>query len=145
MTLWRKSVVSIFDKYDLVIPSNMKWHQDGLHGHRVCFISDKEERVVISFDEGVQESDVASYMATRVSAVSCQYCKNGKCIRQTRNAKGNTSYSFFLIALEDEEGKRHCLAGQIVVEKGYQWSDGVEPVLMELMEGISVRRMEDGN
>jgi len=31
------------------------------------------------------------------------------------------------------------------VEKGYVWSDGVEPVLMELLEGISVCRMEKGS
>ena len=66
MTLWRKSAVSIFEKYSLVIPPNMKWHQDGL-------------------------------------------------------------------------------PGQIVVEKGYMWSDGVEPVLMELLEGISVCSMEKGS
>jgi len=51
LTLRRKSAVSIFDKYSLVIPPNMKWHQDGPHGQIVYFISDKKERVVISFDE----------------------------------------------------------------------------------------------
>lgn len=142
MTLRRKSVVSIFDKYSLVIPPNMKCHQDGLPEQRVYFISDKKERVVISFDEGGQMTDIPPDAAMRAFDVSYQYCKDGKYIRQTRNAEGNITYSFFQIVLEDENGKRHCLSGQIVVEKGYVWLDGVEPVLMELMEGLSVCRME---
>ena len=145
MTLRRKSVVSVFDKYSLVIPPSMKWYQDGLPGQRVYFISDKKERVVISFDEGGQMTDIPPDAAMCAPAVSCQCCKDDKYIRQTRNAEGNTTYSFFQIILEDENGKRHCLSGQIVVEKGYVWSDGVEPVLMELLEGISVCRMEKGS
>jgi len=145
LTLWRKSAVSIFDKYSLVIPPNMKWHQDGPPGQKVYFISDKKERVVISFDECAQMSDMPPETAMRAFDVSYQYYKDGKYIRQTRNAEGNTTYSFFQIVLEDENGKRHCLSGQIVVEKCYVWSDGVEPVLMELLEGISVCRMEKGS
>ena len=145
MTLWQKSAVSVFDKYSLVIPPNLKWHQDGPPGQRVYFISDKKERVVISFDEGAQMSDMPPETAMRAPVVSCQCCKDGKYILQTRNAEGNTTYSFFRFVLEDENGKRHCLSGQIVVEKGYEWSDGVEPVLMELMEGISVCRMGKGS
>lgn len=145
MTQRRKSVVSIFDKYSLVIPPNMKCHQDGLPEQRVYFISDKKERVVISFDKGGQMTDIPLDAAMHASTVSYQYCKDGKYIRQTRNAEGNTTYSFFRIVLEDENGKQHCLSGQIVVEKGYVWLDGVEPVLMELMEGISVCKMEKGS
>ena len=144
MTLWRKSVVSVFDKYSLVIPPSMKWYQDGPPGQRVYFISDKKERVVISFDEGGQMTDIPPETAMCAPAVSCQCCKDGKYIRQTRNAE-NTTCSFFHIVLDDKDGKRHCLSGQIVVRKGYMWSDGVEPVLMELLEGISVCRMEKGS
>ena len=123
----------------------MKWHLDGLPDRRVFFITDKEEKVVISFDESVQMSDISSDTAIHVSIVSCQYCKDGKYIRQTRNAEGNTTYSFFHITLEDENCMRHCLVGQIVVEKGYTWSDGVESVMIELLEGISVHEMENGS
>lgn len=46
--------------------------------------------------------------------------------------------------LEDDDGKTLYLSGQIVVTEKYQWSDGVEPVLMKLLEGIAVCKTKGG-
>lgn len=144
MTLCRKPAVSFFDKYSLVIPPKLIWHQDGIPGQRVFFISDKKETVVVSFEEGMKPVDMTQDTDKSVPTVSYQCCKGGKYIHQKRNTAGNMAYSYFHIELEDEDGKQHCLAGQIVVDKGYQWTDGVEPILMELLEGIAVCKTKGG-
>ena len=117
MTLCQKPAVSFFDKYSLVIPPKLIWHQDGIPGQRVLFISDKKETVVVSFEEGMKPVDMTPDTDKSVPTVSYQCCK---------------------------DGKQHCLAGQIVVDKGYQWTDGVEPILMELLEGIAVCKTKGG-
>lgn len=132
------SVIDLFGKYSLAIPPKLIWHQDGIPGQRILFISDKKEAVVVSFEEGMKPMDMTMDTEKSVPTVSYQCCKDGKYIHQKRNTADNTAFSYFHIELEDEDGKQHCLAGQIVVDKGYQWTDGVEPLLMELLEGITI-------
>lgn len=40
--------------------------------------------------------------------------------------------------IPDETGELHILPGEMTAPCGYEWSDGVEPILLELLEGISV-------
>lgn len=144
MACVQRTAVNLFDQYRLLIPPKLKSHQDGIPGQRVFFISDKKETVVVSFEEGMKPVDMTPDTDKSVPTVSYQCCKGGKYIHQKRNTAGNMSYSYFHIELEDEDGKQHCLAGQIVVDKGYQWMDSVEPILMELLEGIAVCKTKGG-
>lgn len=138
MTLRPKSAISLFDKYSLVIPPKLKWHQNGIPGQRVLIISDKKETIVVSIEEGMKPMDMTPDTDKSVPTVSYQCCKDGKYIHQKRNTVVGITYSFFHMELEDEDGKQHCLAGQMVVNKDYQWSNGIEPILMELLENIVV-------
>jgi len=146
MTLKKKQTVRLFDAFRLDIPLRLNYHADGLPGRRVVFISDKKETFTVSFEEGLELMDVGFDTGKGEPAASVQSCKDGKFIRQCRvNPQRSTKtgrYAFFHIELEDGEGKVHRIPGQIVARAGYTWSDGVEPVLMELLEGISLIPME---
>ena len=144
MACVQSTAVNLFDQYRLLIPPKLKSHQDGPPGQRVLFITDKKESFTVSFEEGMQMRDMLAVSKESANAISHQCCKGGKYIHQKRNTAGNMAYSYFHIELEDEDGKQHCLAGQIVVDKGYQWTDGVEPILMELLEGIAVCKTKGG-
>ena len=130
--------IRLFDSFSLVIPPKLKYHTDGLFGHRVLFITDAKETFNVSFEEGMQMRDMLSLSNDSANAVSHQCCKGGKYIHQRRSNSATERCAFFHIELEDDDGKTLYLYGQIVVTEKYQWSDGVEPVLMKLLEGIAV-------
>ena len=144
MACVQSTAVNLFDQYRLLIPPKLKSHQDGPPGHRVLFISDAKETFNVSFEEGMQMRDMLSASKESANAVSHQCCTDGKYIHQRRSNSATERCAFFHMELEDEDGKQHCLAGQIVVDKGYQWTDGVEPILMELLEGIAVCKTKGG-
>lgn len=143
MACVQSTAVNLFDQYRLLIPPKLKSHQDGPPGQRVLFITDKKESFTVSFEEGMKPVDMTPDTAGSVPTVSYQCCKGGKYIHQKRNTAGNMSYSYFHIELEDEDGKQHCLAGQIVVSPGYKWSDGMEPVLLELLSSIQLSKAKN--
>lgn len=51
--------------------------------------------------------------------------------------------AFFYMELEDSDGKLHYLPEQMVVNNGYPWADGIKPVLMQLLDGISLSEIAD--
>lgn len=81
--------------------------------------------------------------AADVPTVSYQCCQDGKCIHFKRNSSDRVTCAFFHIELEDSDGKFHSLPGQMVVNNGYPWSDGIEPVLMQLLDGLSLSELAD--
>ena len=142
LTLQPNREISLFDKYRLKIPQKLKWLEDGLSGKRVLFITDWKETFVVSFEEGGELMDMKPESAGEMPAISFQCCKDGKYIHQRRTdsqyCTNFGSYAFFHIELEDDDGKTLYLPGQITANPGYKWTDGVEPVLIKLLEGISV-------
>ena len=138
MACVQSMAVNLFDQYRLLIPPKLKSHQDGPPGQRVLFITDKKESFTVSFEEGMQMRDMLDVSKDSANAVSHQCCKDGKYIHQRRSNSATERCAFFHIELEDNDGKTLYLSGQIVVTDKYQWSDGVEPVLRELLDGIAV-------
>ena len=145
MLLKQKEVVNLFDRFSLVVPPKLKWHQDGIPGQRVLFVSDRKEIFVVSFEEGMQMRDMLppDQQETK-SSVSFQYCKDDKYIHLRRSGEKNDKFAFFHIELEDEDGSTLYLPGQMVVYCDYKWSDGVEPVLIDIMNGFSVCKTKGG-
>ena len=144
MTLQPNKTISLFDTYSLVIPPKLRYHTDGLPGNRVLFITDAKETFNVSFEEGMQMRDMLDVSKDSTNAVSHQCCKDGKYIHQRRSNSATERCAFFHIELEDDDGKTLYLSGQIVVTEKYQWSDGVEPVLMKLLDGIAVCKTKGG-
>ena len=141
MALQKNKAINVFDKYSLVIPPKLKFHEDGIPGKRVLFITDQEESFIITFEEGMKLMDMMPDDPMENPTIRFQYCKDGKYIHQRRidTFHGNgRSYSFFHMELEDEDGHTVYLPGQMMASEAYAWSDGIEPVLMELLERIAV-------
>lgn len=140
-------MVSLFDKFCLDIPPHLHCHEDGLPGKRVMFITDRNETFAVSFEEGMQMMDMNIGFCESKPAVSFQCCKYGKYIHQRRihpvQCSGSGCYAFFHIELEGDDGKTLYLPGQMTAKPNYVWSDGIEPVLMELLKGVTVFRAQE--
>jgi len=145
MILKQKEIVRLFDKFSLVVPPKLKWHQEGIPGQRILFISDRKETFSVSFEEGMQIRDMLppDQQETK-SSVSFQYCKDDKYIHLRRSGEKNDKFAFFHIELEDEDGSTLYLPGQMVVYCEHKWSDEVEPVLIDIMNGFSVCKTKGG-
>lgn len=125
--------LSLFDRFSLVIPTELKCHQDGSDGRRVLFLTNRTRSFVISFEEGMQLLDM---LPTQSNTLCFQCCKDGKYLHLRRDVTDN--HAFFHLELENAEGGTVYLPGQMTVSTGYQWSDGIEPILLELLEGITL-------
>ena len=136
------STVTLFDKYTLLIPQKLDWYQDGLPGQRILFISDQKKAFTVSFVENMKLMDMLPN-AEGVSTVSYQCCQDGKYIHFKRNSSGRITCAFFHMELEDSGGQLHYLPGQMLVNNGYPWSDGIEPVLMQILDGVSLSEIAD--
>ena len=137
--LFRKpKAINLFDKYTVTIPSNLKYHMDRHRDNRVLFISDCFDSFVVSFEEGMQ--NMISDDAEQDSKNFFEYSENGKHIKVQRvipkNLK-NGGYAFFSIEMDDN-GKKTELNGQMTAHGGYKWSDNIEPILIKLLDCISI-------
>jgi len=136
-------MVLLFDRFRLDIPPKLKYYEDGAPGKRVVFITDRSEKFIVTFEEGMRMMDMNPGSHDGKPAVSFQCFKFGKYIHQRRidSTKSNEAggYAFFHIEVEDANGETLYLPGQMTAKPGYVWSDGVEPVLMQLMEGVTLR------
>ena len=59
-------------------------------------------------------------------------------VKLPQNVTRIGNYAFFHMEMPDETGELHRLPGQMTAPCGYAWSDGVEPVLIDLMNGLTV-------
>ena len=137
-TMQPNKSISLFERFRLVIPPKLKCHADGHPGHRVLFIMNHRGNFMVSFEEGMPMRDMLANSKANAPTVSYQCCRDGKSIHQRRGDSPAQRCAFFHIELEDDEGTTVYLPGQIVVSEGYSWSDGVEPVLLELLDGITL-------
>lgn len=133
-----RKTVNLFDKYRLTIPHRLKYHQDGIPGHRVLFISDEQETFTVSFEEEMEMMDMLPDTVSNCSTVQHQCSKNGKYIHLKRNNGNLVVFTFFHMELADNKGGILYLPGQMVVNVDYTCADGIEPILMELLDGIEI-------
>ena len=138
MALHEEKVIRLFDRYILTIPAQMNCHEDGISGRRVLFLSDAQESFNVSFEEDMELMNMLPGLWENVPSVTYEYRKGNTYIHQRRKNSGRAVCAFFHIELRDPDGRILFLPGQMVVDSSYKWSDGIEPVLMGLMDGITV-------
>ena len=111
---------------------------DGKPGKRTLFIEDKKEQVLISFEEGMRCIDLTENAPGRRFEYRWgkRYLHQVRSERSGRNTTG--SWSFFHMEITDHAGNIHWLPGQMVAWAGYPWTEGVEPLLVEILNSISV-------
>ena len=144
MKLQQKQTLNVFDQYMLVIPSHLKWDEDGPPGKRILFISDKLDSFFVTFEEGMEMMDMRQERMGGEPMVTFQCWENGKYIHQKRTVRDGTNVAFFHIEVKDDDGSTMYLPGQMIAEAGYKMSDGVEPILLDILNGITVSRAKGG-
>ena len=132
MTFKRKNTIKFFDNFSLALSPKLNYYLDGIAKQRVLFINDKTESFTVSFEESMTDFP----KITTESNVSYESCKDGKCICLQRKKDGKIDCAFFCIEIKDKDGRKYKLYGQMVVYTDYKWTDGIEPLLLELLDGI---------
>jgi len=116
----------------------LNYWMDGKPGKRTVFIESPKDNVLISFEEGMRCIDLAQRAPDR----RFEYRREKRYLHQTRSGKSerNTtgSWSFFHMEITDPAGNIHWLPGQMVAWAGYPWAEGVEPLLVEILNSISI-------
>ena len=134
-----EKTINLFDRYRLILPPGLKYYQDGLPGKRVLFVTDCEESFDISFEEDMEYMDLTAGGLDRERTVCFEYRSGDQYIHQRRIDRRSTSFAFFHIELKDSKGKMMFLPGQMIANQNYLWSEDVEPILIKLLDGISVQ------
>jgi len=113
---------------------------DGRPGSRCLFISNEKQTFVMSFEEGMRCIDLVEGHGDEKDFLRFETRKGEIYLHERRTkAKSNGSnYSFFHFEIPDTEGITHYLPGQINVRPEYYWSNGPDPVLLALLEGIAL-------
>jgi len=130
--------INLFNKFNLVIPETLTYHIDGFPERRSAFIIDNDDSFVITFEEGMKCLD----MSNDKSLVCFNHRIDERYVHQQRFGKNNIA--FFHIELDNSDGEKIYLPGQMVTETNYKWSDGLEPILIELLKGISLSDAKGG-
>lgn len=138
MTEQKKNCIRFFDQYRLVVPAGLNCHADGLPGQRVLFIHDAPDTFTVSFEEDMRPMDLLPDPGGSIPSVRYQYRTDDRYIHLRRSSSGMIVFAFFYIEFQNPDDKIHTLAGQIVTNPDYQWTDGIEPVLLELLDGLTV-------
>ena len=119
------------------VPRLYYW-MDGKPGKRTLFIEDEEETVVISFEEGMRCLDLVNREENLCFEYRCglRYLHQARVVSPDRT--NASCCSFFHMEITDHAGAVHCLPGQMLVRAGRPWADGVEPVLIEILNSITI-------
>jgi len=116
----------------------LTYWMDGKPGKRTLFLADDEENIVISFEEGARCLDLSGTEEHR-----CFECRQG--LRYLHQAKaavpqraGARRCSFFHMEITDRRGVTHSLPGQMIVRADYPQTDGVDPILIDILNSIVI-------
>lgn len=138
----------IFDGFQFPRFPSLYYFADGRPGKRVLFIGNENPEYQIGFEEGMKCMDATGSSESSIKYISSEHQSNGRYIHQLRTDSearpGAGNYAFFHMEIPDENGTAHILPGQIVAPFGYQWSEGVEPILIDLMNGMAVCKTKGG-
>ncbi|MBQ8605682.1 MAG: hypothetical protein IJ408_03005 [Clostridia bacterium] len=130
--------IKLFDRFKFNALPKLRYHTDEFQGDNGLFITDSKESFIVSFEKNMQMKDMIAEKSIDAQSVSFQCCKDGKYIHERRGCNFSDRCAFFHIEFEDDDGKTLYLPGQIVVSVDYKWSDGVEPILMKLVDSITL-------
>ena len=77
----------------------------------------------------------------------CEYRQNNKYLHQLKlvSNEDNKMHNFVYFRMEvtDEDGTVYTCPGQMFMGPAFKQSSGVEPILLELIDGLSIYHMKD--
>jgi len=136
--LYDRATLQLFDTLRFSILPRLNYWMDGKPGKRTLFIADEEESVVISFEEGSRCLDLANTDVDHCYEYRCgsRYLHQARAANKERaNARGCI---FFHMEITDHAGATHCLPGQMLAPPGYPWAEGVESILIQILNSITI-------
>ena len=124
-----------FDSLRFPIVPRLNYWMDGWPGKRTLFIEDEEETMLISFEEDMRCLDLLD-----LDKCSCAEYRQGRSYLHLKRAPRGCAY--FHMEIPDETGELWHLSGQMIVSEKYVWAKGVEPILIEILNGITLVKKE---
>ena len=124
-----------FDSLRFSIVPRLNYWMDGRPGKRTLFIEDEKETMLISFEEGMRCLDLLD-----IDKCSCVEYRQGQSYLHLKRTPRGCAY--FHMEIPDETGEIWCLPGQMIVRESYVWAKGVEPILVEILNGITLVKNE---
>lgn len=136
----------VFNGFQLPLFPEMEYLLDGENGMKVLFISD--EQCSINFEQGMNCIDLSCNMETHRRTSYSEYRKDDRYLHQCKVfAQDGTVFKdivYFHMELTDTDGTVHICPGQMFVSPALRQSDGVEPLLLQLLNGTSVYKAKGG-
>ena len=131
----------LFDKLRFSIIPRLNYWLDGRPGKRTLFISNEEETATVNLEEDMRCLDLVN-----LDANHCVEFRQGmRYLHQSRAAAGKggcRNCAFFHMEIPDSAGNVHCLPGQMVASGNYVWTSGVEPILIDILNSITIADTE---
>ena len=124
----------LFDAVSLVPLPQLRYWTDGDIGHRVLFITDAGETFTVTFEESMTCLD----QRLAPGYVHAEYRSGDVYLHQCRGSQTDKpdNVCFFRLEFTDRDGVIHIQPGQMVTGKGFRWAEGVEPVLLSIMNSL---------
>ncbi len=127
----------VFNGFQFPLLPRMCYAVDGNPGQKVLFICDEDENIIISFEQDMKCLDVFHYSENRTPIYS-EYQMDNKYLHQCRLRSADKDWIGFRMEITDDDGTVHICPGQMSVSSAYRQKDGVEPILIQLLNGFSV-------
>lgn len=125
----------LFDIFTIKSLQDFTYNFDGPVGKRVLFMENKDNGMLISFEEGAECLDMKPMVS--FSCKEAELISEAGFIHQLRIAElPHFAYFHFEYPVSDRNAL--ILPGQLFAKEGYTWSEHeVEPILVELMNSLS--------
>ncbi|MBO5330196.1 MAG: hypothetical protein J6A71_06755 [Anaerotignum sp.] len=138
----------MFNGFIFPLLPQLYYRADGRAGERILMINDEEETFSISFEQGMECLDLLQTSSAERPKIYSEYRKDDRYLHQCKVfAQDGTAFKdivYFHMELTDTDGTVHICPGQMFISPALRQSDGVEPLLLQLLNGTSVYKAKGG-
>ena len=128
----------LFDSVCFSLLPRLCYWMDGPRGKRTMFIEDENKTITISIEEEGRCLDLSS----NTHEHCFEYQQGSRYLHQVRHTaaahRALGSFAFFHMAITDQTGNVYRLPGQMLVNSEYKWAEDVEPLLVNLLNSITI-------
>ena len=137
----------IFNGFRFPLLPGMSYMMDGKPGRRTLFITDEDENIIISFEQGMKCLDISFQREARTPIYS-EYRMDNKYLHQQKllstDEKVLKDWIGFRMEITDDDGTVYTCPGQLSLSSKHRQMDGVEPILIKLLNGFAVCNTKGG-
>ncbi len=137
----------IFNGFQFPLLPGMSYMMDGKPGQRTLFISDMNEDIVISLEQGMKCLDLTIAKREVTACVHCEYRQDNKYLHQMKLLSGDKVFKnqvYFHMEVTDDDGTVHICPGQMILSADFEQAEEMEPILIKLLNGFAVYKMKGG-